>query len=65
MKTQVVGAAPFIGAVLFMVSFTANAWGGPRDAQWKKVDEAVAKGLPQSAIQLLDPIIQAAMKDKA
>lgn len=38
---------------------------GPRAEQWKKVEEAMGKGLPQSAIKLLDPIIEGAMKDKA
>lgn len=37
----------------------------PRAEQWKKVDEAVRKGLPQTAIKELDPIIAAAIKDKA
>src|ERR1043165_9720440 len=38
---------------------------GPRDAQWKKVEEAIQKGLPRTAITNLEPIIQAALKDKA
>lgn len=38
---------------------------GPRDAQWKQVDEAIQKGLPRSAITNLEPIIQGALKDKA
>jgi uncharacterized protein YfaS (alpha-2-macroglobulin family) len=37
----------------------------PRADQWKKVEAAVAKGLPQTAIQELEPIIEAALKDKA
>ena len=36
-----------------------------RADQWRKVDEAVNKGLPKTAIQELEPIIAAAMKDKA
>ncbi len=36
-----------------------------RDEQWKKVDEAVNKGLPKTAIEALDPIIAAALKEKA
>src|SRR6266542_2579584 len=36
-----------------------------REAQWKEVDEAVAKGLPKSAAEKLGPIIQGALKDKA
>src|SRR5437773_12042686 len=38
---------------------------GPRDEQWKKVEEAKQKGLPKSAIEALEPIIAAAMKEKA
>ena len=36
-----------------------------REAAWKEVEEAVSKGLPQTAIEKLDPIIQGALKDKA
>src|SRR5512140_3109544 len=42
---------------------TANA--GPRDAQWKSVEEAIKRGLPKTAITNLEPIIQGALKDKA
>ena len=38
---------------------------GPREELWKKVDEAVSKGLPKTAIERLEPIIAAALKDKA
>ena len=38
---------------------------GKWDQQWKQVDEAVNKGLPKTAIERLDPIIQGAMKEKA
>ena len=37
----------------------------PRADRWKKVDEAVNKGLPKTAITELDPIIESALKDKA
>src|SRR5512140_2432051 len=42
---------------------TANA--GPRDAEWKQVEEAIKQGLPKTAITNLEPIIQGALKDKA
>jgi uncharacterized protein YfaS (alpha-2-macroglobulin family) len=42
---------------------TASA--GPRDAQWKKVEDAIKQGLPKTAITNLEPIIQGALKDKA
>jgi len=38
---------------------------GSRDAQWKKVDEAMNKGLPKTAIEELEPIIKGALADKA
>ena len=50
---------------LFTLPFLAWAVAGPRDAQWKKVDEAMQKGLPKTAIDDLEPIIAAALKDKA
>ncbi|MEM7392993.1 MAG: hypothetical protein AAF492_11665, partial [Verrucomicrobiota bacterium] len=43
----------------------AAAWAGPRDADWKKVDEATKKGLPKTAIEHLNPILEGALKDKA
>ena len=36
-----------------------------RAARWKKVDEAISKGLPKTAIAELDPIIKSAIKEKA
>src|SRR2546430_231727 len=47
-------------ALNLSLSFAAS-----RDAQWKEVDEAVGKGLPKTAIEKLEPIIQGALKDKA
>jgi hypothetical protein len=38
---------------------------GPRDAQWQKVDDAVKKGLPKTAAEQLQPIIDGAIRDKA
>ncbi|MFO0868673.1 MAG: alpha-2-macroglobulin family protein, partial [Pirellulales bacterium] len=39
------------------------AVGAPREGQWKKVDEAVQKGLPKTAIEELKPILEAALKE--
>src|SRR5437016_9477538 len=47
-------------ALNLSLSFAAS-----RDAQWKEADEAVGKGLPRTAIEKLEPIIQGALKDKA
>ncbi len=52
-----------IGSVLLFVNFALFA--GPRDAQWKKVEEAINQGLPKTAITNLEPIIAGAMKDRA
>src|ERR1035438_4778991 len=55
---------PLLGLLLaFMLQTPAVA--GPRDAQWKAVQDAVNKGLPQTAITNLEPIIAAAMKEKS
>jgi hypothetical protein len=51
--------------LLFVNTFASTTIAGPRDAQWKQVEEAVKKGLPQTAITNLEPIIQGALKDKA
>lgn len=51
--------------VLLVLLSAAPAGAGVREAQWKKVDEAMDKGLPKTAIELLEPIIAAATKDKA
>src|SRR6266487_1233531 len=53
-------------AVLALVLAMSNSLcAASRDAQWKKVDEAINKGLPRTAIDALEPIIQGALKDKA
>ena len=54
--------------LLSMVLLSASllfAFAGTRDEQWKQVEEAMSKGLPQTAIEKLEPIIQAAMEEKA
>jgi len=52
-------------AVLLVLWFALPAGAGSRDEQWKKVDEAIGKGLPKTAIEILEPIIAGAMQDKA
>mgnify|MGYP003662818142 CR=1 FL=1 len=37
----------------------------PRDSQWKQVRDAMNRGLPKTAIEKLDPIIELATQDKA
>ena len=48
-----------------LVAFTPIVNAGPRDAQWKEVEEAVQKGLPKTAIEKLGTIIEGALADKA
>jgi uncharacterized protein YfaS (alpha-2-macroglobulin family) len=66
MRKRVVILLPALLA-LPLLTWGLLAWSqaGSRDGQWKKVDEAMNKGLPKTAIELLDPIIAAAIKDKA
>ena len=52
----------FLMCSLFL---STSALAATRDAEWKKVEEAIQKGLPKTAIEALDPIIQGAVKDKA
>jgi uncharacterized protein YfaS (alpha-2-macroglobulin family) len=51
------------GTLLTAMSF--SLLGGPRDAEWKKVEQAIKQGLPKTAITNLEPIIHAALKEKA
>ncbi|MFO0796702.1 MAG: alpha-2-macroglobulin family protein [Gemmataceae bacterium] len=59
------GAALCAAAVAAGLVATSDTAAQPRPEQWKKVQEAVNKGLPKTAIQELEPIIAAAIKDKA
>ena len=36
-----------------------------RESQWKQVNDAIAKGLPRTAITNLEPIIRGALRDRA
>src|SRR4030095_8354944 len=51
--------------LLSVLMGTVSAWAASRDAQWKKVEEAISKGLPKTAIQELEPIIRDAFSEKA
>ena len=53
----------FLAGCLLAIACSLNA--ADRSAQWKAVDDAVNKGLPKTAITNLEPIIIAAMKEKA
>lgn len=63
------GVAPLVSAEIpdrpAVAAPSTGGTGGPRAAEWAKVDEAVKKGLPKTAIQELEPIISAAIAAKA
>src|SRR5262245_57157211 len=62
----VLGSVALAAAVGVAVLVAASPFTPPERAdQWKKVDEAVNKGLPKTAIKELEPIIEQALKDKA
>lgn len=48
-----------------LITLVSNLWAGPRDAQWRKVEEAQKNGLPKTAIEALEPIIAGALADRA
>lgn len=55
-----------VGLVIASVLLATGAMAAAgRDEAWKKVDDAVAKGLPQTALEALKPIIETAMKEQA
>ena len=54
-----------VTAITTLLLMNISLQAGPRDAQWKTVEEAIQKGLPKTAITNLEPIIAGAMKDKA
>src|SRR5436189_6091264 len=56
-----------LALALLVFSLPFLVWAVPieREKQWKKVDEAMKKGLPRTAIDALEPIIAGALKDKA
>ena len=50
-----------LGLALLSVTILAVA-AATREEEWKEVDEAIQKGLPKTAIEQLEPIIQAAIR---
>lgn len=47
------------------LSLTMHTLGASRDAAWKSVTEAVEKGLPKTAVERLEPIIEQCLVEKA
>ncbi|MGA2067189.1 MAG: alpha-2-macroglobulin family protein [Thermoguttaceae bacterium] len=58
-------ALAWLGMCLLGAAAIGAMAGKSREDLWKKVDEAQKKGLPKTAIEALDPIIQGAIADKA
>jgi uncharacterized protein YfaS (alpha-2-macroglobulin family) len=54
-------SSAFVALLLATTAYAAS----PRDAQWKKVQDAINQGLPKTAITNLEPIITGALKDRA
>jgi hypothetical protein len=52
------------GLILFIMC-TSVSLAGPRDSLWSQVTDALNKGLPQTAIKVLDQIIPGALADQA
>ena len=64
-KTFALFGILFVLVGVLVVSAAHVARAAPRDVRWKKVEEAINKGLPKTAIEQLEPIIAGALKDKA
>ncbi len=52
-------------AIILLFIGTSVSLAGTRDALWAQVQDAIGKGLPQTAIKLLDQIIPGALADQA
>lgn len=50
--------------VLVATALGATLAATRKEADWKKVEQAMSKGLPQTAIRALEPIIQRALQEK-
>ena len=55
----------WITCVLLLIATTCTAWADSRDDLWVQVYQMIKKGLPQSAITILDQIIPDANEDQA
>ncbi len=51
--------------LLLLLVTASTTTAGPRDSLWSQVDDAIEKGLPQTAITVLDQIIPRALEDQA
>ena len=53
-----------LSLALVLSLLTISVLAAPRDELWKEVEEATKKGLPKTAIEKLEPIIEGAVKEK-
>ena len=53
-----------LSLALVLSLLTISVLAAPRDELWKEVEEATKKGLPKTAIEKLQPIIEGAIKEK-
>ncbi|MCY2994595.1 MAG: MG2 domain-containing protein [Planctomycetota bacterium] len=53
-----------LALVVLLMAASNSAQAGSRDKQWKQVEAAIAKGLPKTAVEKLEPIIAGALQDK-
>lgn len=63
-RSRALGAVLLAAAVLVVLVAHGTARQSRPD-RWKKVDEAIRKGLPKTAVAELDPIIESAIREKA
>ncbi len=57
---RIISIAGISALILALISLA-----GPRESGWKKVEDAVNKGLPRTAVEQLEIIIQQAIREKA
>ncbi|MFC1635573.1 alpha-2-macroglobulin [Planctomycetota bacterium] len=65
MRGRVNHGMPLACALVFVLVTANLSAAGPRESLWKQVDDAIEKGLPQTAIAILDQIIPEALADQA
>lgn len=57
--------SPLVWCALVLAVLAPSSRAGPRDAAWREVESATRQGLPQTAIERLEPIITAALAEKS
>ncbi|KPL22091.1 MAG: hypothetical protein AMJ75_08740 [Phycisphaerae bacterium SM1_79] len=55
----------WLTCVLILLVTASTSAAGPRDSLWSEVYDAIERGLPQTAITVLDQIIPGALEDQA